>query len=40
MELATESVLCSVSLMRRMKIKDFDIERLEADVKACLAKYL
>ncbi|MBN1795293.1 MAG: hypothetical protein JW804_01340, partial [Sedimentisphaerales bacterium] len=32
LKLLAESVLRSVKLMREMKIKDFDIDRLEADV--------
>ena len=40
LRLLSESVLRSLKLMHEMKIKDLDLDRLEADVTKCLSKYL
>ncbi len=40
LRLLSESVLRSLELMREMRIKDLDLDKLTADVTQCLSKYL
>ena len=40
LRLLSQSVLRSLELMKDMRIKDFDLDSLTADVTQCLSKYL